>query len=148
MCGRGGTGRRAGLKIRFRKECRFDSDRPHHFISSNPAPLPLAAISLTAISGIDLKRRRAKRAGQRKHSGPASLSRFSQFASPHKLRYIGATGRGAANFAGNASGPACVIPGSSVVEQAAVNRSVVGSSPTLGAILASFPHLAPTDLCQ
>lgn len=28
---------------------------------------------------------------------------------------------------------ACVIPGSSVVEQAAVNRSVVGSSPTLGA---------------
>ena len=28
--GRGGTGRRAGLKIRFRKECRFDSDRPHH----------------------------------------------------------------------------------------------------------------------
>jgi hypothetical protein len=27
--GRGGTGRRAGLKIRFRKECRFDSDRPH-----------------------------------------------------------------------------------------------------------------------
>ena len=30
LCGRGGTGRRAGLKIRFRKECRFDSDRPHH----------------------------------------------------------------------------------------------------------------------
>ena len=32
--GRGGTGRRAGLKIRFRKECRFDSDRPHQLISS------------------------------------------------------------------------------------------------------------------
>ena len=30
VCGRGGTGRRAGLKIRFREECRFDSDRPHH----------------------------------------------------------------------------------------------------------------------
>ena len=28
-CGRGGTGRRAGLKNPFRKECRFDSDRPH-----------------------------------------------------------------------------------------------------------------------
>ncbi len=30
VCGRGGIGRRAGLKIRFRKECRFDPDRPHH----------------------------------------------------------------------------------------------------------------------
>src|ERR1700761_812280 len=30
LSGRGGTGRRAGLKIRFRKECRFDSDHPHH----------------------------------------------------------------------------------------------------------------------
>ena len=30
LCGRGGTGRRAGLKIRFRKECRFEPDRPHH----------------------------------------------------------------------------------------------------------------------
>ena len=29
-CGCGETGRRAGLKIRFRKECRFDSDHPHH----------------------------------------------------------------------------------------------------------------------
>ena len=29
LCGRGGIGRRAGLKIRFRKECRFDPDRPH-----------------------------------------------------------------------------------------------------------------------
>jgi hypothetical protein len=28
-CGRGGIGRRAGLKIRFRKECGFDSHRPH-----------------------------------------------------------------------------------------------------------------------
>ena len=28
--GCGGIGRRAGLKIRFRKECRFDSDHPHH----------------------------------------------------------------------------------------------------------------------
>ena len=27
--GRGGTGRRAGLKIRFREECGFDSHRPH-----------------------------------------------------------------------------------------------------------------------
>ena len=32
--GRGGIGRRAGLKIRFRKECRFDSDRPHHLSRS------------------------------------------------------------------------------------------------------------------
>ena len=32
--GRGGIGRRAGLKIRFRKECRFEPDRPHH---QNPA---------------------------------------------------------------------------------------------------------------
>ena len=39
-CGRGGTGRRAGLKIRFRKECRFDSDRPHHL---------LTALDLTAL---------------------------------------------------------------------------------------------------
>jgi hypothetical protein len=31
--GRGGIGRRAGLKIRFRKECRFDPDRPHHLDS-------------------------------------------------------------------------------------------------------------------
>ena len=31
-----------------------------------------------------------------------------------------------------------LIPGSSVVEQAAVNRSVVGSSPTLGAISPSL----------
>lgn len=30
MCGCGETGRRAGFKIRFRKECRFDSDHPHH----------------------------------------------------------------------------------------------------------------------
>ena len=29
ISGRGGIGRRAGLKIRFRKECRFDPDRPH-----------------------------------------------------------------------------------------------------------------------
>ena len=29
-CGRGEIGRRAGLKIRFRKECRFEPDRPHH----------------------------------------------------------------------------------------------------------------------
>ena len=29
-CGCGGIGRRAGLKIRFRKECRFDPDHPHH----------------------------------------------------------------------------------------------------------------------
>ena len=28
-CGCGGIGRRAGLKIRFRKECRFESDHPH-----------------------------------------------------------------------------------------------------------------------
>ena len=28
-CGRGEIGRRAGLKIRFRKECRFESARPH-----------------------------------------------------------------------------------------------------------------------
>ena len=28
-CLGGGTGRRAGLKIRFRKECRFDSDPRH-----------------------------------------------------------------------------------------------------------------------
>jgi hypothetical protein len=30
LCGRGGIGRRAGLKIQFwLTECRFDSDRPH-----------------------------------------------------------------------------------------------------------------------
>jgi hypothetical protein len=28
--GRGGIGRRAALKMPFREECRFDSDRPHH----------------------------------------------------------------------------------------------------------------------
>jgi hypothetical protein len=28
--GRGGIGRRAGFKIQFRKECGFDSHRPHH----------------------------------------------------------------------------------------------------------------------
>ena len=33
MCGCGETGRRAGFKIRFRKECRFDSDHPHHLQS-------------------------------------------------------------------------------------------------------------------
>ena len=27
----GGIGRRAGLKIRYRKVCRFDSDRGHHW---------------------------------------------------------------------------------------------------------------------
>ena len=32
--GRGGIGRRAGLKIRFRKECRFDPDRPHQLSAS------------------------------------------------------------------------------------------------------------------
>ena len=26
------NGRRAGLKILFRKECRFESDHPHHFL--------------------------------------------------------------------------------------------------------------------
>jgi hypothetical protein len=36
--GRGGTGRRAGLKIRFRKECRFDSDRPHQSGLRSVAP--------------------------------------------------------------------------------------------------------------
>ena len=30
LCGCGGIGRRAGFKIRFRKECRFDPDHPHH----------------------------------------------------------------------------------------------------------------------
>jgi hypothetical protein len=35
LCGRGGTGRRAGLKIQFwLTECRFDSDRPHHSMIS------------------------------------------------------------------------------------------------------------------
>src|SRR6202789_395286 len=33
-CGCGGTGRRAGLKIRFRKECRFDSDHPQQLMNS------------------------------------------------------------------------------------------------------------------
>ena len=37
--GRGGTGRRAGFKIRFRKECRFDSDRPHHYYFQYFQPL-------------------------------------------------------------------------------------------------------------
>ena len=32
LSGRGGTGRRAGFKIQFREECRFDSDRPHHLL--------------------------------------------------------------------------------------------------------------------
>ena len=32
-CGCGGIGRRAGLKIRFREECRFDSDHPHHHVA-------------------------------------------------------------------------------------------------------------------
>jgi hypothetical protein len=27
--------KRAGLKIRFREECRFESDRPHHFDFNN-----------------------------------------------------------------------------------------------------------------
>ena len=30
MCGRGGIGRRAGLKNPFLRKCRFDSGRPHH----------------------------------------------------------------------------------------------------------------------
>ena len=38
ICGRGGTGRRAGFKIRFCKECRFDSDRPHQNWSSFEEP--------------------------------------------------------------------------------------------------------------
>jgi hypothetical protein len=33
-CGRGGIGRRAGLKIRFRKEYRFDPGRPHQLAFS------------------------------------------------------------------------------------------------------------------
>ena len=36
-CGRGETGRRAGLKIPFRKECRFEPDRPHHPCKSKVA---------------------------------------------------------------------------------------------------------------
>src|SRR5579859_962996 len=50
-CGRGGTGRRAGLKIRFREECRFDSDRPHQPFKSMMADAPtgrLAVETLTA----------------------------------------------------------------------------------------------------
>jgi hypothetical protein len=34
MRGRGGIGRRAGLKIRFRKECGFDSHRPHQLFAA------------------------------------------------------------------------------------------------------------------
>ena len=37
ICGRGGTGRRAGFKIRFREECRFDSDRPHQISGTSHA---------------------------------------------------------------------------------------------------------------
>ena len=35
-CLGGGTGRRAGLKIRFRKECRFDSDPRHQLYLADP----------------------------------------------------------------------------------------------------------------
>ena len=32
MCGRGGTGRRAGLRIQCRKAWRFDPSRPHQIL--------------------------------------------------------------------------------------------------------------------
>ncbi len=38
LCGRGETGRRAGLKIPFRKECRFEPDRPHQHFSRQRSP--------------------------------------------------------------------------------------------------------------
>ncbi len=34
-----------GLKIRFRKECRFDSDHPHHLTSNYPKPVSVAGLS-------------------------------------------------------------------------------------------------------
>ena len=37
-CPRGGTGRRAALKMRFRKECPFDSGRGHHLHMSQKRP--------------------------------------------------------------------------------------------------------------
>ena len=55
-CGRGGTGRRAGLKIRFRKECRFDSDRPHqHFSRNNDRAARAWLMAPTCFSAIKLK---------------------------------------------------------------------------------------------
>lgn len=41
--GRGGIGRRAGLKIRFRKECRFEPDRPHHKLTMLDLVEPFSA---------------------------------------------------------------------------------------------------------
>ncbi len=42
-CGRGETGRRSGLKIRFPSwECGFESRRPHHLLLPLLSPLALA----------------------------------------------------------------------------------------------------------
>ena len=50
-CGYGGTGRRAGLKIRWAiRPCRFDSGYPHHFAHF----ATLAPLALTQQSGFKL----------------------------------------------------------------------------------------------
>ena len=57
-CGYGGTGRRAGLKIRWAiRPCRFDSGYPHHFTHF----ATLAPTALTQQSGFKLTRKIKKR---------------------------------------------------------------------------------------
>ena len=45
----GGIGRRAGLKIRFRKECRFEPDRPHQSFRFFSGEQPAAALGPASI---------------------------------------------------------------------------------------------------
>ncbi len=78
-CGRGGIGRRAGLKIRFRKECRFEPDRPHQIKSASRWPFRFPA---------DADRRLAARGAARPEASSPSLRPpwRSALAAPHAWR--------------------------------------------------------------
>src|ERR1700683_3099641 len=52
-CPSGGTGRRAGLKIQYRKVCRFDSDLGHQ-----PTPRTVRRLSTEALAQVDCIRSR------------------------------------------------------------------------------------------
>ncbi len=61
-CGRGGIGRHAGFKIQFRKECGFDSHRPHHRVEGRHTRSSIRALLDVSLL-LEMSRNRSRRAG-------------------------------------------------------------------------------------